>query len=70
MRTAFLACGGGVRRRMAIFTERPDEGIELRDGLRPLTPGQLNLVGQLLEFLEGRPLIEWLRFGRVCHVIE
>ena len=54
-------------RGMAVVAKRPDEGIEFSDGLCPLSPGQLDLVGQLLELLEGRPLIEWLRFWGVCH---
>jgi hypothetical protein len=57
---AALVFGGGDRRGVAIVTERPDEYVELGDLLFALTPGQLDLVGQLLELLERRPLIEWL----------
>ena len=47
---------------MAVVAECPDEGVEFGDRLFALAPGELDLVGQLLELLEGRPLIEWLRF--------
>ena len=68
--TALLAAAGCDRRDVAVLAECADKGIELGDGLCPLTPGQLNLVGQLLELLEGRLLIEWLGLGRVCHVMS
>ena len=55
---------------MAIVAEGLDEGIEFSDGLRPLAPGQLDLVGKLLELFESGPLIEWLRLSGVCHVTE